>query len=219
METGMLWALGITLFGTAGFFVLIAIRYFARYQRSRHQVLPTIAPEYPRYDNQGYDNQRYDDRYSQYDNRYDRPAGDAAVWQTPAPGPAPVRPVPVDPPVEHLPTARIETRTVGAAHQLESVDDGTAVTLEPGRTYSVGRSRECDLHLRETTVSRRHAHLTVTPDGAVVLEDLGSSNGTTVNDRPVTAPVRLGQGDMVRFGRVSGPVFRYLHVAHTEVVR
>jgi FHA domain len=210
METGMLWALGITLFGTAGFFVLVAIRYFARYQRSRHQVLPTIAPEYPRYDNQ-----RYDNRYSQYD----RPAADAAVWQTPAPGPAPVRPVPVDPPVEHLPTARIETRTVGAAHQLESVDDGTAVTLEPGRTYSVGRSRECDLHLRETTVSRRHAHLTVTPDGAVVLEDLGSSNGTTVNDRPVTAPVRLGQGDTVRFGRVSGPVFRYLHVAHTEVVR
>jgi hypothetical protein len=208
METGMLWALGITLFGTAGFFVLVAIRAFGRYQRSRHQVLPTIAPEYPRHD-------------YQYDNRYDRPARsgglDAAVWQSPTP--APVRPVPVEPPVEHLPTARIETRTVGAAHQLESVDDGTAVTLEPGRTYSVGRSRECDLHLRETTVSRRHAQLTVGPDGAVVLEDLGSSNGTTVNDRPVNAPVRLGQGDLVRFGRVSGPVFRYLHVAHTEVVR
>jgi len=207
METGMLWALGITLFGTAGFFVLVAIRAFGRYQRSRHQTLPTIAPEYPRHD--PYENQ--------YDHRYDRPVGDAAVWQSPTP--APVRPVPVDPPVEHLPTARIETRSVGAAHQLESVDDGTAVTLEPGRTYSVGRSRECEMHLRETTVSRRHAQLTVSPDGAVVLEDLGSSNGTTVNDRPVNAPVRLGQGDLVRFGRVSGPVFRYLHVAHTEVVR
>jgi FHA domain len=213
METGMLWALGITLFGTAGFFVLVAIRAFGRYQRSRHQVLPTIGPEYPRHDPyQG----RYDNQYG----RYDRPAGEAAVWQSPTP--APVRPVPVEPPVEHLPTARIETSrpaSVGAVHQLESVDDGTAVTLEPGRTYSVGRSRECEMHLRETTVSRRHAQLTVSPDGAVVLEDLGSSNGTTVNDRAVTAPVRLGQGDLVRFGRVSGPVFRYLHVAHTEVVR
>lgn len=207
METGMLWALGITLFGTAGFFVLVAIRAFGRYQRSRHQTLPTIAPEYPRHDN------RYEQRY----DGYDRPAAGAAVWQSPTPAPA--RPAPVDPPVEHLPTARIETRSVGAAHQLESVDHGTAVTLEPGRTYSVGRSRECEVHLRETTVSRRHAQLTVTPDGAVVLEDLGSSNGTTVNDRPVNAPVRLGQGDLVRFGRVSGPVFRYLHVAHTEVVR
>src|SRR5690242_3037802 len=201
METGMLWALGITLFGTAGFFVLVAIRAFARYQRSRHQEVPRITPGYPR-----------------YDSPYDRPAQPVSVgsasgsWQAPAaPDPAmpmPVDwPVPADPPVEHLPTARIETRSVGAVHQLESIDDGTAVTLDPGRTYSIGRSRECDLHLRETTVSRRHALVTVSPDGAVVLEDLGSSNGTTVNDRAVSAPVRLGQGDTVRFGRVSGPVF------------
>ena len=73
METGMLWALGITLFGTAGFFVLVAIRAFGRYQRSRHQTLPTIAPEYPRHDNR-YDN-RYEQRYDGYDRRW--------VWSAP----------------------------------------------------------------------------------------------------------------------------------------
>jgi pSer/pThr/pTyr-binding forkhead associated (FHA) protein len=48
-------------------------------------------------------------------------------------------------------------------------------------------------------VSRRHA--TFSPAGAgLTVEDLGSTNGTFVNDRPIVAPTPLTPGDVVRFG-------------------
>lgn len=51
----------------------------------------------------------------------------------------------------------------------------------------------------DPTVSTRHAQ--IVPDrGAFVLTDLGSTNGTFVNNQRVTQPVRLSDGDLVRFG-------------------
>jgi hypothetical protein len=53
-------------------------------------------------------------------------------------------------------------------------------------------------------VSRLHAMLERRSDGVIVLRDLGSTNGTTVNDDPVPiapeSPVALGDGDRVRVG-------------------
>jgi len=52
-------------------------------------------------------------------------------------------------------------------------------------------------------ISRRHARITI--DGtAVLLEDLGSKNGTTVGDARVDAAVVLRDGDRIRFGTVVG---------------
>jgi pSer/pThr/pTyr-binding forkhead associated (FHA) protein len=51
----------------------------------------------------------------------------------------------------------------------------------------------------ETTVSRRHAEIVRAGD-RVVVEDLGSTNGTFVNDSPVTGERELASGDEVRFG-------------------
>jgi hypothetical protein len=51
----------------------------------------------------------------------------------------------------------------------------------------------------DPTVSTRHAQ--IAPDrGTFVLTDLGSTNGTFVNNQKVTQPVRLSDGDLVRFG-------------------
>ena len=44
----------------------------------------------------------------------------------------------------------------------------------------IGRSRSCDIRLREDTVSRLHAAF-VWQEGNLVIEDLGSSNGTYLN--------------------------------------
>ncbi|HEX7797492.1 MAG TPA: FHA domain-containing protein, partial [Vicinamibacterales bacterium] len=48
-------------------------------------------------------------------------------------------------------------------------------------------------------VSRQHARITITPDGARV-EDLGSKNGTRVNGRRVDAPMDLFDGAVIVLG-------------------
>jgi DNA-binding winged helix-turn-helix (wHTH) protein len=63
----------------------------------------------------------------------------------------------------------------------------------------LGREGDGILVVKSTTVSRRHARITIGANDAVV-EDLGSKNGTYVNDRPVTAPTRVADGDQVRLG-------------------
>ena len=71
----------------------------------------------------------------------------------------------------------------------------------------LGRAKECDIRLNFAHLSRRHAVLTVTPQG-LELEDLGSSNGTFVNDVKVRR-VMLKNGDVLSFDnlrfRIVGP--------------
>jgi len=69
----------------------------------------------------------------------------------------------------------------------------------------VGRSRSCDVRLRDDTVSRLHAAL-VWRGGTLVLEDLGSSNGTWVNGERILSPRSLVSGDTLRFGSVKGVI-------------
>ena len=71
------------------------------------------------------------------------------------------------------------------------------VALQPGENI-LGREGE-GIVVKSSTVSRRHARLVLGPAGAVV-EDLGSKNGTYVNDRRVTTPVPIVDGDQVRIG-------------------
>src|SRR4051794_37687512 len=69
----------------------------------------------------------------------------------------------------------------------------------------LGREVDCDLCLNDSSVSRRHAM--VRPgDGGYFLEDLQSTNGTYVNDQPVTVRL-LRDGDYVRVGT---SIFRFL---------
>ncbi len=62
----------------------------------------------------------------------------------------------------------------------------------------VGRSADADLNIDHPNVSRRHARLAVGDEG-IVVEDLGSRNGTRVNGRRITAPTSLAPGDVVAF--------------------
>ena len=80
--------------------------------------------------------------------------------------------------------------------------DGTPFRYEltDGR-HVIGRATDCDLILINTSVSRRHAAL-VCSGGRVLVEDLGSHNGTRVNDAAVKAPTPLAVGDAVAFADV-----------------
>ena len=66
----------------------------------------------------------------------------------------------------------------------------------------LGRDPGCDIRLDDPYVSGTHAALS--RSGAyVVLEDLGSANGTLVNDQPLRGPWTLRDGDVVTLGHVS----------------
>jgi pSer/pThr/pTyr-binding forkhead associated (FHA) protein len=69
-----------------------------------------------------------------------------------------------------------------------------------GARFLVGRGSDCELTLPDIEASRRHALLQPQADGSVVLEDLGSTNGTYVNGQRITGPVTLRGGERVRIG-------------------
>ncbi len=66
------------------------------------------------------------------------------------------------------------------------------------RTVVIGRLPECDVHVEDTQVSRRHAEIRADA-GGYVLVDLGSLNGTLVNGMPVTEHL-LVDGDEIKLG-------------------
>lgn len=63
----------------------------------------------------------------------------------------------------------------------------------------IGRDVACQIRMDEDLVSRRHARLRLDEDG-LLFEDLGSANGSRVNEVRVEGPVRLKDGDRVRIG-------------------
>ena len=68
----------------------------------------------------------------------------------------------------------------------------------PDEVSSVGREG-CDVNIDDSEVSRRHAAIRREGD-AVVIEDLGSTNGTFVNGERISGSQSLSEGDEVRFG-------------------
>ncbi len=65
------------------------------------------------------------------------------------------------------------------------------------RTLVLGRDPDCDLTIPDRQVSRYHARLTPTVDG-ILIEDLGSKNGTHCNGDPLTVAKILQDGDTVQ---------------------
>jgi diguanylate cyclase (GGDEF)-like protein len=71
-----------------------------------------------------------------------------------------------------------------------------------GHQALIGRAIDADVILGDESISRMHAQLTLDAEGAVI-EDLNSQGGTFVNEQPAIGPVRLSDGDQVRFGRAT----------------
>jgi hypothetical protein len=68
------------------------------------------------------------------------------------------------------------------------------------KTIRIGRSRDNDIVLDHSSISRHHAELFYDSMGNVFLTDLNSSNGTFVNGRRVQGSVQLNHSDMVKLG-------------------
>jgi len=107
------------------------------------------------------------------------------------------------------PTQAVSAEELGVEAELVTLSfDGTRYEVKQRRVV-IGRSRECDIQLADTNVSRRHAELR--QEGATYwIVDLGSTNGLEVNGRRVKR-AKLSDGDRitvgsteVTFGRESG---------------
>ena len=66
----------------------------------------------------------------------------------------------------------------------------------------VGRADACQIKLSDTYVSSFHARI-FSRDGEWYVEDLGSTNGTYMNQRRVTSPVEVRAGDRIRVGKTT----------------
>lgn len=72
--------------------------------------------------------------------------------------------------------------------------------FEVGDVVVMGRSDETDVVLDDPYASEFHLRLVSQEDG-MMLHDLGSTNGTYVNGRRVSAPTELKQGDTIQVGK------------------
>ncbi|XXF75010.1 GGDEF domain-containing protein [Myxococcaceae bacterium GXIMD 01537] len=91
--------------------------------------------------------------------------------------------------------------------------------LDLGRKYElakndiqIGRSSKADIQIDQESVSRNHAHITNNTQG-VHIRDLGSTNGTFVNDEAVQGQRELRNGDLVKIGRT---IFKYIAGGNIE---
>ena len=122
-----------------------------------------------------------------------------AVWaevNAPAPAPAPAPAGSASRPAPARAPASESTRL-----KVVEPAERRGTTYQLGDELTVGRASGCQVALPDDTyASQLHARI-FRKDGRLWLEDLGSTNGTYLNAKPVTAPVALRRGDRVQVGR------------------
>lgn len=85
--------------------------------------------------------------------------------------------------------------------RLIKIDTGEAFPLDGGETI-IGRADDCSLVVRDDSVSSRHAAIRKSANGIITVLDMGSTNGTTVNNVRISE-AQLVSGQRVVFGRVA----------------
>ena len=114
-----------------------------------------------------------------------QPQGQAHVPQPSAHVPAP------QPQAARAPTRGLRI-VVSGARAGERLDVGA-------QPITIGKGPSTLQITDDPAVSTRHAEIALR-GGAFVVTDLGSTNGTFVNSTRISAPTRLGDGDLLRFG-------------------
>lgn len=84
---------------------------------------------------------------------------------------------------------------------LQSAEPDIIFRLSPGNVKTVGRTARADFIVDAALISRIHCRLTADRSDQLVVEDLGSTNGTLVNGERVDR-VMLRAGDRLTIGRI-----------------
>jgi len=83
---------------------------------------------------------------------------------------------------------------------LRGKSEGKEVRVD-GPKFLIGRADDCNLRPRSDVVSRHHCQIVV-GDEEVTVEDLGSRNGTIVNDELIEEKTSLAPGDRIKVGKL-----------------
>ncbi len=91
-----------------------------------------------------------------------------------------------------------------APRTLAIIDErgGKVRSMSLDGTLQIGRADACQIKLPDTYVSSFHARI-YRHDGGWYVEDLGSTNGTYLNQKRVTSPAELRAGDRVKIGKTT----------------
>lgn len=84
-------------------------------------------------------------------------------------------------------------------------EKGQFLTIESGRTLTVGRDGRCQFQIDDGLASRQHFQVKE-HNGTVYVRDLGSQNGTQLNDRSIEKPTPIEDGDKIQAGET---IFTY----------
>ena len=82
------------------------------------------------------------------------------------------------------------------------------------RRTLLGRDPACDIALDDNLASRNHAAISADSDGYLLI-DLGSTNGTFVDDRRIATEQRLNAGDLIRMG---GTILKFMSSQNEEAL-
>lgn len=99
--------------------------------------------------------------------------------------------------------------TGGTLIMLEGPTVGQSFLLDR-QTITVGRGHESDIVIQDASISRRHVQFSRQGNDDYI-HDLGSRNGTRVNDEPLNKPRLLKQGDIISMGNIS---LEYVPIQH-----
>lgn len=91
---------------------------------------------------------------------------------------------------------------------LRAHEPAVSFRLLPGEIRTIGRAAGAQFVVEAPLVSRVHCRLTCAADGGLLVEDLGSTNGTYVDQQRVEGAVSLAPGATLTVGRVGFEVSR-----------
>ena len=107
-------------------------------------------------------------------------------------------------------------RQVWVLQVVAGSEQGRVIKLVENKRISIGRAREADFTVPDSSCSRKHAEFYLAPDGKAFVRDLNSTNGTIVNKNKVKDDVcELNDGDRVQLG--DNTVFRFAHTTEQDV--
>lgn len=94
-----------------------------------------------------------------------------------------------------------DLRPMWILRTTDESDEPLTFRLVPGTVKTIGRAARADFIVDRALVSRIHCRLTLSETDGLLLEDLGSTNGTFLNGERVTRRTVVS-GDLIKVGRV-----------------